>query len=78
MTDIVESNLNTVDGFANLHTFFMILLFRPRLIICFTFFPNSATLLLHLVNTNVDILVIMVQLVVRLPGRHAVLGSHPR
>ena len=35
-------------------------------------FFQISTLLLHLVNTNLDILVTMAQLVVRLPDRHEV------
>ena len=43
----------------------------------FSKFCRISTLLLHLVNTNFDILFTMAQLVVRLPGRYEVVGSNP-
>ena len=40
-------------------------------------FRQISTFLLHLVNSNLHILVTVAQLVERLPGRHEVTGSNP-
>ena len=40
-------------------------------------FYRISTLVLHLVKTNLDILVTMAPLVVRLSGKHEVVGSNP-